>query len=169
MLAPNPYQAQYAIPDLVQGSTPTGAEAIEAVQAGQSVQLSLTQIFAALSIPIVAPTIRLPPFASSLAILTSDIEVGVSTATGAVTVNLPSAAAWAAIFPGGATGLDLFIIDHTGNAAAHNITFALNGADTFLQGALPPLAVNFGSIRLRPNGTVGINTPIIGWVVKGFG
>jgi hypothetical protein len=161
MLAPTPYQAQYAIPDLVTGNTPTGAELIEAIQSGQSVKLTLAQIVTALAY---APTIRLPAFNATIAILTSDIEVGVSTATGAVTVNLPSAAAWAAAFPGGATGLDLMIIDHTGNAAAHNMTFVLNGADTFLQGAIPALAVNFGSIRLRPNGS-----PVSGWVVKGFG
>jgi hypothetical protein len=160
-----PYQATYAIADLPPGSTPTGAEQVEALQAGNSVRLSLAAILAALT-PV--PTIRLPLFASTISILVSDIEVGVSTATGAVTVNLPSAPLWAAS-PAGQTGLDLFIIDHTGNAAAHPITFALNGSDTFLQGALPSLAVNFGSIRLRPNGTVNSNTPIIGWIVKGFG
>lgn len=175
-LARNTYQAQYAIVDLTPGVTPTGAEVIEVIQKadgtpgavtaqnGQSAQLSLAQIFAALSIPIVAPTIRLPAFNATIPILTSDIEVGVSTATGPVTVNLPSALAWSAVFPGGATGLDLVIIDHTGNAATNPMTFVLNGADTFLQGALPPLSVSFGSIRLRPNGS-----PVNGWLVKGFG
>lgn len=165
MPAPNPYQAQYAIPDLAPGSTPTGTELIEAIQSGQSVKLSLAQIIAAL-VPaaLIVPTIRLPAFNATIAILTSDIEVGVSTVTSAVTVNLPSATLWAAAFPGGATGLDLLIIDHTGNAAAHPMTFALNGGDTFLQGSLPTLAVNFGSLRLRPNGS-----PVSGWYVKEFG
>lgn len=161
MAAQNAFQAQYSILDLVAGTTPTGTERVEAIQGGQSVSLTLAQIIAALAF---APTIRNPVFAATVAILTSDIEVGVSTATSAVTVNLPSAAAWAAAFPGGATGLDLLIIDRTGNGLAHPMTFVLNGADTFMQGALPPLAVNFGSLRLRPSGS-----PVSGWIVKGFG
>jgi hypothetical protein len=165
-MAQAPFQATYAITDLPLGSTPTGVELIEAIQGGTSVQLSLAQIIVAL---MSAPTIRLPPFSATVAILTSDIEVGINTSTSAVTVNLPSAALWAAAFPGGQTGLDLFMCDHTGNAAAHPITFALNGADTFMQGPLIPLAVNFGSLRLRPNRITTSTTPITGWIVKGFG
>lgn len=165
----NVYQAQYVITDLVVGVTPTGAEAGEFIQNGQSVQLSLAQIVAALVTPIIlpavtAPTIRLPVFAATIPILTSDIEVGVSTVTSAVAVNLPSALAWSKAFPGGATGLDLVIIDVTGNAGAHTITPALNGGDTFLQGVTPVVAVNFGSLRLRPAGS-----PVSGWYVKGLG
>src|SRR5215831_6568249 len=49
----NPYQAQYAPTDLQVGTTPTGAEVAHWVQNGSSVQLSLSQIFAALSFNII--------------------------------------------------------------------------------------------------------------------
>jgi hypothetical protein len=171
VVAQTPYQAQYAITDLQTAATPNGSEVLEVIQNGISVQLTLNQVIAALgtSIFLSSPTIRLPAFASTIPILTSDIEVGISTASGPVTASLPSAALWAAAAPGGASGLDLVLLDRTGNALTNNITFALNGSDTFLQGTLPPLAVNFGSLRLRPFGTPGTNTPIVGWYVKGFG
>ena len=46
-MAQNPYQAQYAITDLAAGAALTGAEAFEAVQGGQSVQVTTAQIKAA--------------------------------------------------------------------------------------------------------------------------
>jgi hypothetical protein len=46
-MAQNPFQAQYAVTDLVPGTQPTGAEAAEFIQGGISVQLSITQILAA--------------------------------------------------------------------------------------------------------------------------
>lgn len=162
MSAPQfPFQAQLTILDLPAGATPSGTEAIEAVQAGASVQLSLAQIIAAL---FVAPTIRLPAFGASISILTSDIEVGINTGTGAVNVNLPSALAWSRVFPGGSTGLDLVIVDVTGNAPTHNITPVLNGADTFLEGVTPVITTAFGSMRLRPKGN-----PVNGWYIRGLG
>lgn len=105
------------------------------------------------------PTMRTPAFNATIPILTTDVEVGVSTVTSAVSVTLPSAAAWAATTK---NGLDLTILDLTGNAATHNITPTLNGADTFLQGVTPVVTANFGSIRLRPSGS-----PITGWYVRG--
>lgn len=104
-------------------------------------------------------TIREPAFAATVSILTTDIEVGLSTVTSAVTANLPSALAWSST---NQNGLELKISDRTGNGAAHNITPALNGLDTFRGGVVPKINVNFGILKLRPAGT-----PVSGWYITG--
>jgi hypothetical protein len=106
-------------------------------------------------------TERQPASAATIAILTTDVEVGIDTRTTAVTANLPSAAAWATANP---NGLELTLIDIFGNAAANNITPALNGADTFFYGGVTPIITsNFGLLKLRPAGS-----PVTGWYVRGI-
>lgn len=92
-------------------------------------------------------TARLPAFSVTVLALPTDVELGINTSTGAVTVSLPLVSAWAADNP---NGLALRIFDYTGNAATHNIGFTLNGADTFLQGANPVIKTNNGGVALRP-------------------
>ncbi len=92
-------------------------------------------------------TARLPASAATVNILTSDIEVGINTATLAVSCPLPSVAAWNAAQT---NGLDLTIFDDSGNAATNNITPSLNGTDTFVQGVTPVITTNYGLIKLRP-------------------
>lgn len=105
-------------------------------------------------------TIRLPASAATVAILTTDIEVGISTTSTAVSATLPSASAWAASNP---NGLPLVLVDINGNAAANNITPALNGVDTFSYGGVVPIInSNFGRLELRPSGV-----PVSGWYVRG--
>jgi len=106
-------------------------------------------------------TIRLPVAAGTIAINATDIEVGIDTTSTAVTVSLPSAAAWAAQNP---NGLELTLVDINGHAAAHNITPSLNGADVFYYGGVTPkIQVNFGLLKLRPGGS-----PVNGWYVRGI-
>jgi hypothetical protein len=50
MVQSNPYQAQYAVTDLVPAATLTGTEVAEFVQGGQSVQVSVNQIVAAVGL-----------------------------------------------------------------------------------------------------------------------
>jgi hypothetical protein len=159
-----PSQAQYAIPDLPAGTTVVGVEQVEAIQNGVSVRLTTAQI-AALGGGGGGgvPTIRLPVFASTINILASDIEVGVNTSAGPVTVNLPSALTWSSTR---SLGLDLTILDASGLAATNNVTFVLNGGDIVLQmPTLPPLTQNYASLRLRPFGTVSV----VGWYIRGIG
>lgn len=103
-------------------------------------------------------TARFPASAASVAILSTDVEVGIDTTAAAVATPLPSAAAWAAANP---NGLELTIFDHTGSGGAHNITPSLNGADTWVQGAAPVIASNFGLLKLRPMGS-----PVNSWYVR---
>jgi hypothetical protein len=164
MTAPTiPLQAAVTILDLPLATLPlTGAELQELVQGGFSVQAPISSIF---SLLVGAPLIRLPPFNATINLTSSDIEVGIDTGGGPVTVNLPSAALWAAAFPGGLTGLDLCIVDINGNAANNAITPALNGADIFKYGAVVPvISANFGTLRLRPYGPIG--GPVTGWYVR---
>lgn len=106
-------------------------------------------------------TIRLPPSAATIAILTTDIEVGLDTRTTAVSATLPSAIAWAAANP---NGLPLVLVDINGNAATNNITPTLNGSDTFSYGSVTPIVnSNFGRLELRPSGS-----PVSGWYVRGI-
>lgn len=92
-------------------------------------------------------TARLPAQSSTVAINSTDIEVGINTTSSAVTCPLPSVASWSATNP---NGLELTIFDATGHAATNNISFTLNGTDTFLDGTTPQITGNFGLIKLRP-------------------
>jgi hypothetical protein len=103
-------------------------------------------------------TIRTPASSATIAILTTDIEVGIDTTSTAVSATLPSAAAWAAANP---NGLDLSLVDIKGNAGTNNITPTLNGSDVFSYGGVTPVINgNFGVLRLRPTST--------GWYVRGL-
>lgn len=103
---------------------------------------------------------RTPAQAGSVNILTSDIEVGIDTSGGSVTVALPSASAWAAANP---FGNELVIQDRTGNAATNNITPSLNGGDTFRGGITPVVTTAYGILKLRPAGN-----PVSGWKITGL-
>lgn len=103
---------------------------------------------------------RSPAQASSVNILSTDIEVGIDTSGGAVTVNLPIAAAWATANP---FGNELVIQDITGNAATNNITPSLNGGDTFRGGSAPVISTAYGIMKLRP-----ANNPVTGWKITGL-
>lgn len=101
-------------------------------------------------------TIRRPAAAAVVAILTSDIEVGIDTSATAVTANLPSATAWAAA---NQNGLELTLLDYTGNADTHNVTPVLSGSDIFVGGFTPQLLNPFALIKLRP-------VPGVGWYLR---
>lgn len=105
---------------------------------------------------VTAPVARLPAAAPVVNILTSDVEIGIDATATAVSCPLPSAAAWLLANP---NGLELTIFDYKGQAGAHNITPALNGADTFVQGAVPVIKSAYGLIKLRPVGA--------SWFVRG--
>ena len=100
--------------------------------------------------PINLPTIlvREPAQAATITLTTADVEIGIDTSGGAVSVNLPSVAAWALANP---YGLPLTIYDRTGQANVSNITPVLNGGDTFLRTVVPLVNGRFGNIKLRPN------------------
>lgn len=105
-------------------------------------------------------TIRQPAAAATVAILTTDIEVGLDTTSTAVSATLPSAAAWAAANP---NGLELVLVDIKGNASVNAVTPTLNGSDAFSYGGVTPVInANFGSLRLRPM------TSPAGWYVRGI-
>lgn len=105
-------------------------------------------------------TIRLPASAANVAILATDVEVGIDTRTTAVTAQLPNSAAWLAANPG--NGLELTLVDINGNASVNNITPALDPADAFAYGGVTPVIfANYGSLRLRPM------TAPPGWYVRG--
>lgn len=71
----------------------------------------------------------------------------VDTSAGAVTINLPAAAA--------RNGLPLTIKDGTGNAAANPISVVPNGAET-IDGLAPyPIDSNFAAVQLVPKPGVG--------------
>lgn len=104
-------------------------------------------------------TIRKPASGAAIAILSTDIEVGIDTRTTAVSAVLPSAAAWATANP---NGLELALTDYFGNAAANNITPSLFAGDSFAYGAVTPVVTaNFGMLRLRPDPSLP------GWIVRG--
>ncbi|MDE2471633.1 MAG: hypothetical protein KGL35_23635, partial [Bradyrhizobium sp.] len=104
-------------------------------------------------------TIRKPARAATVAILSSDVEVGIDTRSTAVSANLPSAAAWAAANP---FGLPLTLVDYYGNAAANNITPSLFAGDSFVWGGVTPVVnANFGLLALRPDASLP------GWIVRG--
>lgn len=105
---------------------------------------------------------RLAAAAASVPILATDVEVGIDTGAAPTSCPLPSVAAWLAANP---SGLDLEIFDYTGHAATNNITPSLNGTDVFTQGVVPVISNNFGSLRLRPILTGGVNQ----WFIKAVG
>lgn len=121
---------------------------------GSFINVALSSLLAASG---AVPVIREPAQAATIAILATDIEVGISTAGSAVNATLPSAAAWAAATQ---DGLDLCISDRSGNAAANNITLTLSGSDTFRGGVAPSVKTNFGLVRLRPVNALN------GWYVR---
>jgi hypothetical protein len=105
-------------------------------------------------------TARLPPANASVPILTSDLEIGIDTVTAPTSCPLPSVAAWVgASFP----NIELCIFDYTGHGFTNHITPALNGTDTFVQGIVPVIQNNFGSLMLRPIITGG---PVNSWFVR---
>lgn len=105
-------------------------------------------------------TIRKPVSAATVAILSTDIEVGLDTRTTAVSATLPSAVAWAAANP---NGLDLTLVDYFGNAAANAITPSLFAGDAFAYGGVTPVVnANFGGLKLRPD------PALPGWYVRGI-
>lgn len=125
-----------------------------------NVQTAIQQVDAeaASKLPFVG-TIRKPASAATIAILTTDIEVGIDTRTTAVSATLPGAVAWAAANP---NGLELVLNDYFGNAAANTITPSLFAGDAFAYGAVTPvITANFGLLRLRPD------PGLPGWVVRG--
>jgi hypothetical protein len=89
---------------------------------------------------------RLPGSGATIAITSSDQEVGIVTVGGAVTCTLPTVASWAA---NNTQGQSLCIFDYDGHAAANNISFTLAGADTFV-GTAPVINTNNGNVVLRP-------------------
>jgi hypothetical protein len=104
-------------------------------------------------------TIRKPTSAATVAILTTDIEVGLDTRTTAVSAVLPSSVAWATANP---NGLDLTLVDYFGNAATNAITPSLFAGDTFAYGSVTPVVnINFGDLKLRPD------PALPGWYVRG--
>lgn len=105
-------------------------------------------------------TARLPTNTSSVSILNTDIEVGITTSTQSVTCSLPSVVAWAAANP---NGLELTIFDYSNNAQTNNINFALNGSDTVVQGTAPSITANSGLVKLRP--IIGASNQ---WYVRGL-
>lgn len=126
-----------------------------------SVQTAIQQVDteAAGKLPQVG-TIRKPASGATIAILTSDIEVGLDTRSTAVSATLPSAVAWASANP---NGLELSLVDYYGNAATNNVTPTLNGADAFAYGGVTPkITANFGVLKLRPDPSLP------GWVVRGI-
>ncbi|HYM31810.1 MAG TPA: hypothetical protein VEU47_10945 [Candidatus Cybelea sp.] len=106
-------------------------------------------------------TVRKPASAATIAILSSDIEVGIDTRSTAVTATLPSAAAWANANP---NGLELVLADYFGNAAANSITPQLFAGDHFngVWDTTPPVInANGGALKLRPDPSLP------GWIVRG--
>jgi hypothetical protein len=104
-------------------------------------------------------TIRKPASAATIAILATDIEVGLDTRTTAASAALPSAAVWSAANP---NGLELVLNDYFGNALTNNITPSLFAGDAFAYGAVTPVVnANFGLLRLRPDPSLP------GWVIRG--
>jgi hypothetical protein len=127
-----------------------------------NVQKSLEQLDAGKTTKV--GTARAPAGGTPIAILTTDTEVEIDTTAAAVSVTLPSAAAWSLANP---NGLDLTIIDINGHASTHNITPTLNGSDTFAYGGVTPvITTDFGILKLRPACATGTTT-IIGWYIKG--
>lgn len=103
--------------------------------------------------------IRKPVSAATIAIATTDIEVGIDTRTTAVSATLPSAVAWAAQNP---NGLELTLVDFFGHAGTNNITPSLFSGDSFAYGGVTPVVnANFGLLRLRPDPSLP------GWIVRG--
>jgi hypothetical protein len=103
--------------------------------------------------------IRKPASAATIAILSSDIEVGIDTRTTAVAADLPSAVAWSAQNP---NGLELVLNDYYGNASINAVTPSLFAGDAFAYGTVTPvITANFGLLRLRPDPSLP------GWVVRG--
>jgi hypothetical protein len=105
-------------------------------------------------------TVWKPPSPATVAILPTDIEVGIDTRTTEVTATLLGAATWAAANP---NGLELVLNDYFGNAAANAIAPSLFAGDSFVYGGVTPaVSANFGLLRLRPDPSLP------GWVVREF-
>lgn len=136
----------------------------------QTLDVALTALTAVVATKVAqVGTITYPAAAATITLTTSNIEVGIDATSTAVTVNLPSAAAWAAANP---NGLELTIADIKGQAGTHAITPALNGADAFYYGGVTPVINDaFGLLKLRPAGSPtgsSSGTPITGWYVRGI-
>lgn len=104
-------------------------------------------------------TVRKPASAATIAIQTSDIEVGIDTRSTAVSATLPSAVTWATANP---NGLELAIYDYFNNASANNITPSLFAGDSFAGGwasITPLINSNSGVLKLRPD------PALPGWIV----
>jgi hypothetical protein len=102
---------------------------------------------------------RLPTASPTVAILSTDVEVGIDPTAGAVTATLPKASTWAA---NNANGVELVLLDRAGTASATNtITPSLFAGDTMLGGFEPTVSSPAGFIKLRPFGN-----PVTGWYVR---
>lgn len=168
-----------AIMTTVQGSLPTGGgtgQILNKTNANNystqwssitqfiSASSGLTAIGAtALTLSIAIPNMRFATAAPTVALLSTDIEVGIDPSSSSVTVTLPSVVAWAAANP---FGLALTIVDITGGAtSSRTITPSLNGTDTFFYGAVTPTITQpYGLLKLRPAGT----STVTGWSVMGL-
>lgn len=155
---------------LINGGSTYGGSVFRCSAAGTNGQIVVGTTLITFAIVAVTPIqlpsvdIRKPASAATVAILASDIDVGIDTRSTAVTINLPSAAAWRTLNP---FALELVIDDYYGNAFTNNITPALNGADAFAgaYAASPPvISANSGLLRLRPDVTGGV---AVGWIVRG--
>lgn len=83
--------------------------------------------------------------ASNISTSSDDYYIGVDSAAGAFTVTLSSADA--------TDGRELIIHDDAGNAGTNNITIDTEGTESINGGASTTITSNYGSVRLRSDGT----------------